>query len=217
MPVDASLLQQVTTSQTDVQLIAAYNSICSFLKPLLDIEDASSSCKKPDLDVLSRKFGHFLVNYLKASFAKLADNGLVTLVVQHFDLGLRGLEVLRSTLKGKQDELEIQRYNLVCRLVSLQQYASAAEQGWRLCSCIRRNWGTESQRKGSLQHIEYAGGQQDILPQPCKDEPHERIALLVGLAANLMHSIVSSCGPTPASDAMRALVPLMAGVMPWLR
>lgn len=217
MPADASLLQQVGVAQTDVELNAAYKSVCCFVKPLLDIETAIDSRRKADLNVLSRKFAPFLVNYLKASFAKLADNDLVASVVQHIYLGLRGLEVLRSTLKGKQDELEIQRYNLVCRLVSLQQYASAAEQGWRLCSCIRRNWGTESQRKGSLQHIEYAGGQQDILPQPCKDEPHERIALLVGLAANLMHSIVSSCGPTPASDAMRALVPLMAGVMPWLR
>ena len=217
MPVDASLLQQVTTSQTDVQLIAAYNSICSFLKPLLDIEDASSSCKKPDLDVLSRKFGHFLVNYLKASFAKLADNGLVTLVVQHFDLGLRGLEVLRSTLKGKQDELEIQRYNLVCKLVSLQQHASAAEQGRRLCSCICRSWGTQSVRKGSAQHIQHAGNQQDLLPQPRKDEPKERVALVVSLAANLMHSIVSNCGAACSTDAPGDLVPVMAGVTPWLR
>lgn len=217
MPIDASLLQQVTTAQTNAELAAAYNNVVLFVQPVLDVEGTTEGCKKADLDVLSRKFAPFLVKYLKATFAKLADNDLVASVVQHIELGLRGLEALRSTLKGKQDELEIQRYNLVCRLVSLQRYASAAEQGWRLCSCICRCWGTQSEPKGSSHHEQHAGSPQASLPQPGRDEPIERVALVVSLAANLMHSIVSSCGATPEADALEGLLPVSAGVLPWLR
>ena len=206
----SKLLQHLREAQTPDGLNTAHTDTRAFLEPLLHDSAGAYGHGDQDLAALSRKYAPFLVDYLKVSFARLSDPGLAAALVQHVVLGISGLEALRSSLKGRPDELEIQRHSLVCKLVSLQLYSAAAEEGWQLYRIICSSWG-----KSNLQQQQ---GQQlpplPELPLPGQEEPRERIAVVVGLAANLLHSVVCS----KASPLQLTALPVIArGLGPWMR
>lgn len=202
-------MEQLAEAGTSSDLQAVYTSCSALLQPVVASREHHSEKSGETTAALSRQYAPFLVEYLKASFARLREPGLALALVQHVVLGINGLEALRSSLKGRPDELEIQRHSLVCRLVALQLYDAAAEQGWQLLRIICCKWGVQprGQTRSSQQDAE--------LPPPHKDEPRERIAVVVGLAANLLHSVVCSKGALAAQ--LSALPTLAHGLAPWLR
>ena len=203
------LLDQLAEAGTSGDLQAVYASCSAFLQPVVASTDESGQKSVQTVTALSRKYAPFLVEYLKASFARLSEPGLASALVRHVVLGISGLDALRGSLKGRPDELEIQRHSLVCRLGALQLYDVAAEQGWQLLRIICCKWGVQprSHRLSSRQDAE--------LPLPHEDEPRERIAVVVGLAANLLHSVV--CSKDAPAEQLTALPTLTQGLAPWLR
>jgi hypothetical protein len=140
---------------------------------------------------------------------------LQTAYIELASLGLEGLSVLRSSLKGRPHEVEVQRYMLIRKLVSLACHQQALQQSCLLynalcCHC----WQTG--RTAAIVMTHSVTYRTQPLPRP-NDSNNEMSNLFVGSVLNMLLSIVEQSGIQPNLSKVMIVVHDYECITEWLR
>ena len=157
----------------------------------------------------------FVIHLLRAAMTQLTDKqppGLRQAIIQLASLGLEALSVLRGSLKGKLYEVEMQRYMLLRKLMSLRSYSNAMHQAWLLykalcCQC----WQLMPARPSSDRNC--------TQPMPMADtcSNSEIASLVVGTVLNLLLSVVEQGSLGSEINKVTTIVADHEAIMSWLR
>ena len=128
-------------------------------------------------------------------------------------LGLEGLSALRAFLKGRPHEVEILRYILLRRLVSLRCFTEALNQAWLLyCALCSQSWCL-----ADFQSHENEAASLQPLPAPSNNQPDDVATLISGTVLNMLLSIAEQ-------KAIESQLPMLTHVaegfdtiMAWVR
>lgn len=187
----------------------------AYLEPVLTaarLQQTASSQR------LAKSQSTFVVNLLRVSLAKITNEqspALQTAYIELASLGLEGLSVLRSSLKGRPHEVEVQRYMLIRKLVSLACHQQALQQSCLLynalcCHC----WQTGQTAAIVMTHsVTY---RTQPLPRP-NDSNNEMSNLFVGSVLNMLLSIVEQDGIQPNLSKVMIVVHDYECITEWLR
>ncbi len=167
---------------------------------------------------LAKSQSTFVVNLLRVSLAKITNEqspALQTAYIELASLGLEGLSVLRSSLKGRPHEVEVQRYMLIRKLVSLACHQQALQQSCLLynalcCHC----WQTG--RTAAIVMTHSVTYRTQPLPRP-NDSNNEMSNLFVGSVLNMLLSIVEQDGIQPNLSKVMIVVHDYECITEWLR
>ncbi len=167
---------------------------------------------------LAKSQSTFVVNLLRVSLAKITNEqspALQTAYIELASLGLEGLSVLRSSLKGRPHEVEVQRYMLIRKLVSLACHQQALQQSCLLynalcCHC----WQTG--RTAAIVMTHSVTYRTQPLPRP-NDSNNEMSNLFVGSVLNMLLSIVEQSGIQPNLSKVMIVVHDYECITEWLR
>jgi hypothetical protein len=189
-------------------------SIARFLNPLHD-NDGPSSRKHSStaLKSLTTKFGAFLIEVLKEStqcLSRPCDSESLQIYINIVSKLLDSLHVIRSTLKGRHFEVEIQRYAFLRKLVVLQRHDDALLHAKCILQCVSTSWGLSAKPCGVALAT-------PPLPAPGNSQAPEAVALVSGTVIHLLVCLMEpSCRDVASSDLMQ-LAPLLESLAPWLR
>ncbi len=165
---------------------------------------------------LAKSHSTFVVNLLRVSLAKITSEqppALQGAYIELASLGLEGLSVLRSSLKGRPHEVEVQRYMLIRKLVSLACHQQALQQSCLLynalcCQC----WQTEA----AILMTHSITYRTQPLPRP--DESNSEIGnLVVGGVLNMLLSVVEQSGIQRNLSKVMIVVHDYECITEWLR
>ena len=167
---------------------------------------------------LAKSHSTFVVNLLRVSLAKITSEqspALQTAYIELASLGLEGLSVLRSSLKGRPHEVEVHRYMLIRKLVSLACHQQALQQSCLLynalcCHC----WQTG--RTAAIVMTHSVTYRTQPLPRP-NDSNNEMSNLFVGSVLNMLLSIVEQDGIQPNLSKVMIVVHDYECITEWLR
>ena len=186
------------------------------LEPVLSTVDGQKGYLSVRCQRLAKTYLSFCVQLLKSSMLKInssSTSALQSAYVQLAALGLDGLSAMRGCLKGRPQEVEVQRYMLLRKLVSLKLYQQALQQAWLLytslcCQC----WQASDQaytRDTPLLAIQ---------PLPAPEPTNTEVgSLIVGTVLNLLISIVEQGGVTAHMSMVRTFIEAFSTIMGWLR
>ena len=141
-PADSSVLElvaSITPSSSVSCLKDVTAELRAHLRPVLQTPPACSS--KPS--TLARQYGKPLIQLIKQAFGCLSQDTptqAVSVLSELAAVGLQGLSSLRSALRGRPFENEVQRFSLVKRLSSMQQPAEARRHAVLLLQGISQHW-----------------------------------------------------------------------------
>ena len=220
---DALLLELACAADAGV-LSAAAPAATRFMQPVLQPCSTSG-----DTAALARVFAPFLVRLVKLAFGLLADWGTLCgdaelhAAAGLAEAGVAGLDALRSALRGRPREIEVQRYTLVRRLAARRLHARAAAQAELLHTAICSRWGcadTAAAGKGRstpLGTVANGSAALRCLPRPGDTEAKEDVAVVIGTVLNL-----AACGAEGhpggcSAAALLRLLPALDQLEPWLR
>ena len=183
------LLKNLESVDNETAAKLTLAEVRKYLQPVLKAASSHQGSLKAGCQPLGKLYASFVVNLLRTSMTKVTSEHKPSLRAVYVELALLGLEslsVLRTFLKGRPHEVEIQRYLLLRTLVSLECYDQAVQQSWLLynalcCHCCHKN-------VASLK-TQYATDKQQPLPSPEMGNA-ELGNLMVGTVLNLLLSIV---------------------------
>lgn len=169
----------------------ALDDVREYLDPVLRAARLQQKNPTASSQRLAKSHSTFVVNLLRVSLAKIASEqapALQTAYIELASLGLEGLSVLRSSLKGRPHEVEVQRYMLIRKLVSLACHQQALQQSCLLYSALCcQCWHTGRTAAIVMTHsITY---RTQPLPRP-DDSNSEICNLVVGSVLNMLLSVV---------------------------
>lgn len=183
-----------------------------YLRPAAGPQRSRSAACTPQT---AKSCSSFVIHLLRAAMTQLSDHqppGLRTATIQLASLGLEALSVLRGSLKGKLYEVEMQRYMLLRKLMSLRSYSNAMHQAWLLykalcCQC----WHPMPARPSSDRNC--------TQPLPMADtySNGEVSSLIVGTVLNLLLSIVEQGNLGSETSKVTTIVADHEAIMCWLR
>lgn len=164
---------------------------------------------------MAKSCSSFVIHLLRAAMTQLSDNqppGLRTATVQLASLGLEALSVLRGNLKGKLYEVEMQRYMLLRKLVTLRSFSNAMHQAWLLytalcCQCWQPMPALSSSDPKLTQPLPMA--------DTCSNS--EIASLIVGTVLNLLLSAVEQGNLGSEINKVTTIVTDHEAIMSWLR
>jgi hypothetical protein len=189
-------------------------SISTFLTPLHDISITSSQKQSTAaLKSLTTKFGAFLIEVLKETtngLSRPSDSESLQVYVNIISKSLDSLHLIRSTLKGRHFEVEIQRYAFLRKLVVLHRHDDALGHAHCILQCVSTSWGlSQKPSQGTLET--------PALPAPGNSQPPEAVALVSGTVIHLLVCMVEhSCTEVASRDSLQ-LASLLESLPPWLR
>lgn len=219
-----ALLTEVARAADAGALSAAAPAAIHFVQPVLQ-----PCLNKHDTAALARVFAQFLVRLVKLAFGLLADSATCSgdaglhAAADLAEAGVAALDALRSALRGRPREIEVQRYTLVRRLAARRLHARAAAQAELLHTAICSRWGDADAGAAGEARIapsgSGAGGCAALpcLPQPSNTETKEDVAVVIGTVLNL-----AACGAEGhpggcSAAALLRLLPALDQLEPWLR
>lgn len=184
------LLDNVASSLKADAAKQALADVRAYLDPVLKAARLQQENPTASSQRLANSHSTFVVNLLRVSLAKITSEQLQTAYIELASLGLEGLSVLRSSLKGRPHEVEMQRYMLIRKLVSLSCHQQALQQSCLLynalcCQC----WQTEA----AILMTHSVTYRTQPLPRP-DDSNNEISNLVVGSVLDMLLSIVAQSG-----------------------
>ena len=184
------LLDNVASSLKADAAKQALADVRAYLDPVLKAARLQQENPTASSQRLAKSHSTFVVNLLRVSLAKITSEQLQTAYIELASLGLEGLSVLRSSLKGRPHEVEMQRYMLIRKLLSLSCHQQALQQSCLLynalcCQC----WQTEA----AILMTHSVTYRTQPLPRP-DDSNNEISNLVVGSVLDMLLSIVAQSG-----------------------
>lgn len=184
------LLDNVASSLKADAAKQALADVRAYLDPVLKAARLQQENPTASSQRLAKSHSTFVVNLLRVSLAKITSEQLQTAYIELASLGLEGLSVLRSSLKGRPHEVEVQRYMLIRKLLSLSCHQQALQQSCLLynalcCQC----WQTEA----AILMTHSVTYRTQPLPRP-DDSNNEISNLVVGSVLDMLLSIVAQSG-----------------------
>jgi len=187
------LLDNVASSLKADAAKQALADVRAYLDPVLKAARLQQENPTASSQRLAKSHSTFVVNLLRVSLAKITSEqspALQTAYIELASLGLEGLSVLRSSLKGRPHEVEVQRYMLIRKLLSLSCHQQALQQSCLLynalcCQC----WQTEA----AILMTHSVTYRTQPLPRP-DDSNNEISNLVVGSVLDMLLSIVEQSG-----------------------
>lgn len=127
------------------------------------------------------------------------DPARLQTALQVATLALQGLDAVRSVLKGRPFEVEVQHYSLVRKLLALKAYSEAEEQGWSLLHALQKLWPAASRKPKKAA---------SSLPDPAAvgdaSLARQGAAIVVGTVLNLLISTVEATqGPATGEELLK--------------
>lgn len=189
-----------------------------YLEPVLTAARLQQRHPTASSQRLAKSQSTFVVNLLRVSLANITSEqspALQTAYIELASLGLEGLSVLRSSLKGRPHEVEVQRYMLIRKLVSLACHQQALQQSCLLynalcCQC----WHTGRTAATVMMHsVTY---RTQPLPRP-NDSNNEISNLVVGSVLNMLLSVVEQSGIQRNLSKVMIVVHDYECITEWLR
>ena len=201
--------QQIITDTKDY--LEPY--LAPFLKAAGPQHGRSAACTQRT----AKSCSSFVIHLLRAAMTQVTDErppGLREAAIQLASLGLEALSVLRGTLKGKPYEVEMQRYMLLRKLMSLRSYSSAMHQAWLLytalcCQC----W----QPMPAQPPSDCKGASIQPLPMSDTCSNTEVASLVIGTVLNLLLSITEQGVLHSETSKMMTIADDHGAIMSWLR
>ena len=208
LPEDAFPISNETAAQR------IYTDARSCLEPLLKSADGRSTACTPRT---AKSYSSFVIHLLRSAMAQITDqqpSGLRNIIVQLAFLSLEALSLLRESLKGKPYEVEMQRYVLVRKLVSLRSYSNATYQAWVLYMALcSQCW----QPMSALPPSDCNAVPTRPLPVADTCSNTEIASLVVGTVLNLLLSIVEQDNLQSAKHQVMTIVHDHEAIMSWVR
>lgn len=200
------------TNETAAQQI--FTDARSYLEPLLK---PAGGCSTACTQRTAKTYSSFVIHLLRAAMAQVTEHQpsrLTNTIVQLASLSLEALSILRESLKGKPYEVEMQRYVLVRKLVSLRSYRNAMHQAWVLymalcCQC----W----QPMSALPPSDCNAVPARPLPVADTCRSKEIASLVVGTVLNLLLSVVEQDNFQSAKNQIMTIVQDHGAIMSWVR
>lgn len=186
----------------------------SYLEPLLN---SAGGCSTPCTQRTAKTYSSFVIQLLRAAMAQVTEHQpscITNTIVQLASLSLEALSILRESLKGKPYEVEMQRYMLVRKLVSLKSYRNAMHQAWVLymalcCQC----W----QPMSALPPSDCNAVPARPLPVADTCRSKEVASLVVGTILNLLLSVVEQDNFPSTENQIMTIVQDHEAIMSWVR
>lgn len=183
-----ALLEALSSANDELSAADALASIKVSLQPVLADRDRykteGNACKQ----TLGKTYPSFLVQLLKQAMKKLGDENQLAMrdiFISTAVLGLEGLSALRAFLQGRPHEVEILRYVLLRKLVSLQCFPEALHQAWLLyCALCSQSWCS-----ADFQLYAHEAASLQPLPAPSNDQSDDVATLIFGTVLNMLLSI----------------------------
>ncbi len=196
----------------------ALADVREYLDPVLRAARLQQRSPTASSQRLAKSHSTFVVNLLRVSLAKITSEqspALQTAYIELASLGLEGLSMLRSSLKGRPHEVEVQRYMLIRKLVSLACHQQALQQSCLLynalcCQC----WQTG--RTAAIVMMHSVTYRTQPLPRP-DDSNNEISNLVVGSVLNMLLSIVEQSGIQRNLSKVMIVVHDYKCITEWLR
>lgn len=211
------LLDKLRKSKTAPEILDCFASIQQLVSNSLSPSGiASKNCKRAAGP--PSYLAPFLIKHLKLSFQRLSEyreEAVLTAVVQHIDLAISTLQSIKTSLKGRRTELEIQRYTLVCKLIALHRYVPAGQQGLLLHNEICSTWGVQPAEQQSCSRKACRKGSLRMLPLPGAGEASEAVSVVAGNMCNLFLCALE--GPEIVPGLLEQLFAVVESLQPWLR
>lgn len=211
-----ALLESIAsiTDECGAKQVAA--KVREYLGPVLKADRSEQERLTVCSQQIAKSHSSFVVNLLRISMARVSSEhppALLTAYVELASLGLEGLSVLRTFLKGRPHEVEVQRYMLLRKLVSLAWYHQALHQAWLLynalcCQC----W----QTKAASLTTHSVSGQTTPLLSPNTSNT-EIGSLVAGTVLNIILSIVEQGSIQPNLCKIMTIVHDYSCITEWLR
>ena len=210
------LLDSVASMSEGNAAKKALVDVREYLDPVLKAARLQQRNPTASSQRLAKSHSTFVVHLLRLAHAKITSEqtpALQTAYIELASLGLEGVSVLRSSLKGRPHEVEVQRYMLIRKLVSLACHQQALQQSCLLynalcCQC----WQTEA--ANLMPHsITY---RTQPLPRP-DDSNNEISNLVVGSVLNMLLSIVEQSGIQRNLSKVMIVVHDYKCITEWLR
>ncbi len=191
-------------------------SVREYLEPVLTAARSQQENLTACSQRLAKSYSSFVVHLLRASMVEVNSDqtpALRAAYVELASLGLEGLSVLRGSLKGRPYEVEVQRYMLLRKLVSLACYPQAVQQAWLLYTALCcHSWQPDSQ--AFTTHCMNSAAQ----PLPKPDTNNIEIGSLVaGAVLNMLLSIVEQSSIQSDLYKVMSIVCDYDSIMNWLR
>lgn len=211
-----ALLASMALIKDEKAAIDTLASVRDYLEPVLKAAPSQHGSLTASSQRLAKPYCSFVVHLLQAAMPKIVSEqmpALTTVYVELASLGLESLSVLRGSLKGRPHEVEVQRYILLRKLVSLACYHQAMQQAWLLydalcCHC----W----QKDADSFINQGITGQTEPLPKP--DTGNIEIGnLVVGTVLNLLLSVVEQGSLQSELCKVMSIVRDYESIMEWLR
>ena len=208
------MLDSLVEARSLEALRLSQKNISTFLSPLDEI-DATSSQKQYNtaLKSATTKFGAFLIEVLKETANGLSnptDPESLEIYINIISKALDSLHVIRSTLKGRQFEVEIQRYSFLRKLVVIQRHHDALQHAKCILQCVTTSWALQEKQCQEALAV-------PALPAPGNSQPPEAVALVAGTVIHLLVCLVDHTDAADGSVDFMQLAPCLGSLAPWLR
>ena len=219
LPASAAASQALLDSITSLKDSSAAEKACAdvrqYLEPVLSAARSQKGSLTAPGQRLAKPYSSFVVHLLRLAMLQVTNDqasDLQLAYVQLAALGLNGLSVLRGCLKGRPHEVEIQRYMLLRKLVSLRLFEQAVQQAWLLyqaltCRCWQPN--NDSLMRDLPKQETWS------LPAP-ESHSAEVSSLVVGTVLNLFISIVEQGRIKVDLPRVMSVINDFGAVMAWL-
>lgn len=189
----------------------------TYLEPFLKAAGPQCSRSAARTQRTAKSCSSFVIHLLQAAMSQVTDEqppGLREAAIRLASLGLEALSVLRRTLKGKPYEVEMQRYMLLRKLMSLKSYSSAMSQAWLLytalcCQC----W----QPMPAQPPSDCNGASIQPLPMADTCSNTEVASLVTGTVLNLLLSITEQGVLHSEISKIMTIANNHGAIMSWLR
>lgn len=163
---------------------------------------------------IAKKYGASALQLVKNALAALSEESQTehqAVLGQLAALGLDVLAVIRSSLKGRRFEVELQRYSLVRQLIARGLHAAALGQSWFLYDSICQLCSPDI--------VSHDSDQPPTLTLSPPDSTHLDqcgVSLIVGTVLCLVVCSIEAPVSLAVQQLHRLLVPLLQAV-PWIR
>lgn len=204
-----AILDAVVNAKSLTDLTAAKTDLETHLAPLLKIRDGKES--NDSVTSLSSRYGGLLIELLKYTDLSLSRPLEPEPLRIHSDLtdtALSCLHIIRSALKGRFFEVEVQRYAFLRRLFAQRCYHESAKEAEIIFESMRTSWGLKSSCTTK------AGESVSLLPLPDKRQNSDSVALGVGVGIHLIICILECTEPAKVCVQLKGL---MKSLAPWFR
>ena len=184
-----------------------------FLKAAGPQYSRSAACTQ----LTAKSCSSFVIHLLRAAMTQVTDEqppGLREAAIQLASLGLEALSLLRGTLKGKPYEVEMQRYMLLRKLMSLRSYSSAMDQAWLLYVALCCQWW---QRMPAQSLSDCNGASIQPLPMADTCSNTEVASLVIGTVLNLLLSVTEHGVLHSEISKIMSVANDHRAIMSWLR